>query len=141
MFFERPLYGINIDKNKISKNWILWRKSSLNKNISENLASFFSQTTFPMIKSMTNISPLPQNIYRHFFCLFVCFRILFSKLSSLFANFYLKFEAHVYRLEPETCNFIKKETLAQVFSRELCEISKNTFFTEHLRITASIIWD
>ena len=88
---------------------------------------------------MTNISPLPQNIYRHFFCLFVCFRILFSKLSSLFANFYLKFEAHVYRLEPETCNFIKKETLAQVFSRELCEISKNTFFTEHLRMTASII--
>ena len=25
------------------------------------------------------------------------------------------------------CNFIKKETLAQVFSCELCEISKNTF--------------
>ena len=31
------------------------------------------------------------------------------------------------------CNFIKKETLAQVFSCEFCEISKNTFFTEHLR--------
>ena len=26
------------------------------------------------------------------------------------------------------CNFIKKETLAQVFSCEFCEISKNTFF-------------
>ena len=26
-----------------------------------------------------------------------------------------------------------KETLAQVFSSEFCEISKNTFFTEHLR--------
>ena len=24
------------------------------------------------------------------------------------------------------------ETLAQVFSSEFCEISKNTFFTEHL---------
>ena len=34
----------------------------------------------------------------------------------------------------EICNFIKKETLAQVFS---FEISKNTFFTEHLRATAS----
>ena len=34
-------------------------------------------------------------------------------------------------------NFIKKETLAQVFSFEFCEISKNTFFTEHLRITVS----
>ena len=28
--------------------------------------------------------------------------------------------------------FAKKETLAQVFSRELCEIFKNTRFTEHL---------
>ena len=27
---------------------------------------------------------------------------------------------------------LKKETLAQVFSWEFCEISKNTFFTEHL---------
>ena len=28
---------------------------------------------------------------------------------------------------PEACNFIKKESLAQVFSYEFCEISKNTF--------------
>ena len=33
---------------------------------------------------------------------------------------------------PEACNFIKKESLAQVFSCEFCEISKNTFFIEHL---------
>ena len=36
-----------------------------------------------------------------------------------------------------SCNFIKKR-LAQVFSCEFCEISKNTFFTEPLRTTASI---
>ena len=30
-------------------------------------------------------------------------------------------------------NFIKKETLAQVFSFEFYEISNNTFFIEHLR--------
>ena len=36
-----------------------------------------------------------------------------------------------------TCNFIKKETLTQMFSCEFCEISKNTFFTEHLWVTAS----
>ena len=29
-------------------------------------------------------------------------------------------------LWPEACNFMKKETLAQVFSCEFCEISKNT---------------
>ena len=49
-------------------------------------------------------------------------------------------------LQENTCarvfflvNFIKKETLAQVFSCEFCEISKSTFFTEHLWTTASII--
>ena len=35
------------------------------------------------------------------------------------------------------CNFIKQETLVQKFSCEFCEISKNTFFTEHLLATAS----
>ena len=35
-------------------------------------------------------------------------------------------------LKKRLCNFIKKETLAQVFSCEFCEISKNTLFTEHL---------
>ena len=33
----------------------------------------------------------------------------------------------------EACNFIKKVTLAQVFFCEFCEISKNTFSSEHLR--------
>ena len=51
------------------------------------------------------------------------------------------------KLQAEVCNFIKKETLAQVFSWELCENSKNTFFTENLQATASAylisdhIWD
>ena len=38
---------------------------------------------------------------------------------------------------PEACNFIKKDTLAQVFSCEFCEIFKNTFFTEYIWMTAS----
>ena len=33
---------------------------------------------------------------------------------------------------------IKKETLAEVFSCKFCEISKNTFFTEHFQVTASV---
>ena len=39
----------------------------------------------------------------------------------------------------EACNFIKKETLAQVFSSEFCEISKNTFSTEHLGRTILVV--
>ena len=31
-------------------------------------------------------------------------------------------------LQASACNFIKKETLAEVFSCEFCEISKSTFF-------------
>ena len=38
---------------------------------------------------------------------------------------------------PQGCSFIKKETLAQAFSCEYCKISKNTFFKEQLRTTAS----
>ena len=36
------------------------------------------------------------------------------------------------------CNFIKKESLAQVFSCEFFEICKSTFLTEHLWATASV---
>ena len=39
---------------------------------------------------------------------------------------------------PQACNFIKKETLVQVFPSEFCEISKNTFFTDHPWATASV---
>ena len=37
----------------------------------------------------------------------------------------------------ESCNFIKKETLAQVFSCEFCEISKNTFLQRTPLVTTS----
>ena len=37
----------------------------------------------------------------------------------------------------EACNFIEKETLPQELSCEFYEISKNTVFTEHLRMTAT----
>ena len=43
----------------------------------------------------------------------------------------------LWKKVPEACNFIKNEALAQVFSCEFCEISKNNFFTEHLPTTAS----
>ena len=35
-------------------------------------------------------------------------------------------------------NFIKKETLAQMFSCEFCEISKNTFFYRTLPVAVSV---
>ena len=42
----------------------------------------------------------------------------------------------MFKVRLEACNFVKKETLVPVFSCEFCVISKNTFFTEHLRETS-----
>ena len=39
--------------------------------------------------------------------------------------------------EPEAFNFIKKETLAQMFSCEFCEISMNTFSYRPTPVAAS----
>ena len=52
----------------------------------------------------------------------LCQRLFFNKVAGL---------------RPEACNFIKKESLAQVFSCEFCEISKNTFFHRTPLVAAS----
>ena len=39
--------------------------------------------------------------------------------------------------ESEACNFIKEETLAQVFSCEFCKIYKNTFYYRTPLVAAS----
>ena len=64
--------------------------------------------------------------YRHF-----CNPCIQSK-CFLYIRFFIRI---VFR--PPACNFIKKETLVQVFSYEFCEISINTFFTKQLWVTAS----
>ena len=74
--------------------------------------------------------------------------IPFSKLSSpevakvviraiLQNAFFFFFYFLETDLRPKACNFIKKETLAQVFSCEFYEVYKNVFFTEHVWATAS----
>ena len=57
-----------------------------------------------------------------------------------FAEFTGNYPQKSLSLQASVCNFIKKETLAQIFSYEFCEISKNTYFTEHLWATASSCW-
>ena len=59
------------------------------------------------------------------------------KINLLFASFFLQFRSNCPEVfckkGVQACNFIKKETLAQVFSCEFCEIFKNIYFIEHLR--------
>ena len=44
-----------------------------------------------------------------------------------------------FLIKLEVCNFIKKETVAQVFSCEFCEVSKKTFFYRTPPVDASVI--
>ena len=65
-----------------------------------------------------------------------------SKLISLF---YLPLGNYLQKQLPEVfckkrCSSKFQKSLAQVFFCEFCEISKITFFTEHLRTTASVYW-
>ena len=53
----------------------------------------------------------------------LCQRLFFNKVAGL---------------RPQACNFIKKESLAQMFSCEFCEISKNTFSYRTPPVAASI---
>ena len=57
-----------------------------------------------------------------------------------FANFtgkHLRQTVFFNKVAGNACNFIQKETLAQVFSCEVCEISKNTFFYRTTLVVAS----
>ena len=60
-----------------------------------------------------------------------------SKENQVFNLLLIEYIFSKKSTKREACNFIKKETLAQEFSCEFCEISKNTFFAELLWTTAS----
>ena len=67
-------------------------------------------------------------------------------INSWKCNFYRKIKFYQWQSSShwaflsETFNFIKKEILAQVFFREFCEISENTFFHRTPLVAASICW-
>ena len=58
-------------------------------------------------------------------------------VSGYIFIFFILYSALFKSKELQACNFFKKETLRQLFSSEFCEISKSTFFTEHIWATAS----
>ena len=58
-----------------------------------------------------------------------------KRIKNLTKEFWMSLNQILSRSSHRKCSvllIIKKEALAQVFSSELCEISKNTFFTEDL---------
>ena len=85
-----------------------------------------SKTFYINIISTSSISVMSEAVVGRCFVKKVFLEILQNSQENTCANLFFKKE-----------NFIKKETLAQVFSSEFCKISKNNFFTEHPRTTAS----
>ena len=61
---------------------------------------------------------------------------LFLKISQNFAGKHL---CQSLSLNKVTCNFTKKESLAQVFFCQFCEVFKNRFFYRSLQVVASVI--
>ena len=56
-----------------------------------------------------------------------CKKGVLRKFAKFRGKYHLCQSLFLIKLQDKACNFIKKETLAQVFSCEFCEISKNTF--------------
>ena len=99
----------------------------------------------------TNISHLTSTIYLLLQCLCFAFRLtieavvrrcsvkkVFLEISQNSQENTCARVSLLIKLQASR-NFIKQETLPQVFSCEFCETSKNTFFTEHFRTTTSVI--
>ena len=71
--------------------------------------------------------------------LYKLFRTTFFAQLKRFDSTFLRLPRFIKFTGKHLCqsNFIKKETLAQVFSCKFYEISKNTFFTERLPTTTA----
>ena len=108
LLFQKKLY-IAFFFTRIGATWIV-------SAIFEKICSFFETLVF---RAKANAEQSPGQNY------------LPEKFSEISQNsqentcarvsFLIKFQA-------QACNFIKKETLTQVFSCQLCKIFKNTFF-------------
>ena len=56
-----------------------------------------------------------------------------KSFESIYFLWDIKFRfSKIHKKTPVAESFFNKETLGQVFSYEFCQISKNTFFIEHL---------
>ena len=91
--------------------------------IAQFLVNFFEKFKFRSSRRRYSVRKRVLKNFAKFTGKHLCQSLFFNKVAGL---------------GPGACNVIKKEILAQVFSCDLCEISKNTFFTELLWGTASV---
>ena len=107
---------------------LMWQKitmSSWNKTFKQVLSFLSNLTSTLFILRIALTSHLPEIRSK--------LRTVFWEISQNSKENTCPWDYFLINLQVEACNFLKKETLSQVFSCEFREISKNTFFTEHLR--------
>ena len=118
----------NLDHSSISRIKI----PSINETLSftQNLWDKCKDLNVPDTKKASGFGTIPPKLVRK------RANVLCQPLPRAIDNSLLK---GVFPGKTKIVLFIHsgKETLAQVFSCEFCKISKNTFFTEHLWMTAS----
>ena len=81
---------------------------------------------------LTNITQKTEAVTRRCSVKKVLLKILQNRQENTCARF-----SFLIKLQAEVCNFIKKETLAQVFSCEICQIFRNTLFYRTPPVVAS----
>ena len=94
------------------------------------MSSFYAQ----LLQNFSELKFCKKSLYEYKSHLYTKAAVQRFSVKSILRNF-AKFTGK--RL-CQSLFFNKKETLAQVFSCDFCEISKNTFFIEHLWTTASL---
>ena len=101
-----------------------------------NLWLVFGWNTCANISFLIKLQAGAQLCLKQFFCTLLLSETVTGKKYVLrnFENWQENTCARVFFLIKL---FIENKTLAQVFSSEFCEISKNTFSTEHLQITSN----
>ena len=98
----------------------------LDKNWRKKINLFYSKS--PLFHRAVGISPL---------CCDFRFLDVHSRSEMLYKISVLKHFAK-FTGKHQCQSIFLKETLAPLFCCEFCKISKNTFFTEHLRAAASL---
>ena len=145
-------------------NWKLYRKIDFIRTWSSQKVEFLSEITsflplkledanylFPVQRLLCAFCD-PAEYWFWFFppkimkgsCVFCCLSCISFNPTSHLKNFakltgkHLRQSLLFNKVAGAACNFIKKETVAQVFPCQFCEFFRNNFLTEHLRVTSSL---
>ena len=129
LIFTNYLFKTTFTKSKpkeiIHKNYRKFNENNSNQDLENQLSS-------EQLKDYASFEKIVLSIFRSSRLEVFCKKGVLRNFAK-FTEKHLCQSLFFNKIAGTACNFIKKETLPQVFSREFCEISKNTFYTEHLR--------